>query len=95
MRVDNISTSLESSTPGQLYSTPTLHGVGDFSLRHLFGTKFREGTLGIIGAIGENQGPLQVVRLENTTDAGLESEAAREAESAVATRSCWVEVSVS
>jgi len=58
----------------------------------ILGTKFREGTLGIIGAIGENQGPLQAVRLENTTDAGLESEAAREAQSAVATRSSWVEV---
>lgn len=52
----------------------------------------REGTLGIIRAIGDNQGPLQVVRLENTTDAGLEFEAARQAELAVSTRKQWIEV---
>ena len=57
-------------------------------LRH----DLREGTLGIIRAIGDNQGPLQVVRLENTTDAGLEFEAARQAETAVSTRKQWVEV---
>ena len=59
-------------------------------LRH----NLREGTLGIIGAIGENQGPLRVVRLENTTDAGLGFEAARQAELTVSARkrNQWVEV---
>lgn len=54
----------------------------------------REGTLCVIRAIGGNPGPLQleVLRLENTTDAGMEFEAAREADSIVATRSQWVEV---
>lgn len=54
----------------------------------------REGTLCVIRAIGGNPGPLQleVLRLENTTDAGMEFEAARKADSVVATRSQWVEV---
>ncbi|CAM9991687.1 unnamed protein product [Ectocarpus sp. 6 AP-2014] len=54
----------------------------------------REGTLCVIRAIGGNPGPLQleVLRLENTTDAGMEFEAAREADSVIATRSQWVEV---
>ncbi|CAM9931912.1 unnamed protein product, partial [Ectocarpus fasciculatus] len=54
----------------------------------------REGTLCVIRAIGGNPGPLQleVLRLENTTDAGMEFEAAREADSIIATRSQWVEV---
>ncbi|CAM9943038.1 unnamed protein product, partial [Scytosiphon promiscuus] len=52
----------------------------------------RDGTLRVIKAIGDNQGPLQVVRLENTTDAGMESEAAREAGVAVASKPRWIEV---
>ncbi|CAM9583959.1 unnamed protein product [Pylaiella littoralis] len=52
----------------------------------------REGTLSIILAVGDNRGPLQVVRLENTTDAGTEFEASRRAESIVAKRAQWVEV---
>lgn len=53
----------------------------------------REGTVAIIRAIGDNEGPLDVVRLENTTLAGMEFEAASEAEAVLSTRKRWVEVS--
>lgn len=62
------------------------------SRSHSLWHDLREGTLGIVRAISANEGPLQVVRLENTTDAGLEFEAAREAERVVAGRAQWVEV---
>lgn len=52
----------------------------------------REGTLGVIRAIEDNQGPLEAVRLENTTSAGMEYEAVCEAQAVLAKRIRWVEV---